>query len=117
MVLDYFKLREQPFGVTPDARYLFLSSTHREALGSLLYGVDEGFGGLRERCVFGVLGDGSIGIGGEHRKHFGAVYGAELSVTGTDGELAFAASAAAAKFFDEFNAERFHWVPALNPSG
>ncbi|MGB8535004.1 MAG: AAA family ATPase [Acidobacteriaceae bacterium] len=46
MVLDYFKLREQPFGVTPDARYLFLSSTHREALASLLYGVDEGCGFL-----------------------------------------------------------------------
>jgi general secretion pathway protein A len=44
MVLDYFKLREQPFGVTPDARYLFLSSTHKEALGSLLYGIDEGCG-------------------------------------------------------------------------
>jgi type II secretory pathway predicted ATPase ExeA len=46
MVLDYFKLREQPFGVTPDARYVFLSSTHREALGSLLYGIDEGCGFL-----------------------------------------------------------------------
>jgi general secretion pathway protein A len=46
MVLDYFELREQPFGVTPDARYLFLSSTHREALGSLLYGIDEGCGFL-----------------------------------------------------------------------
>ena len=46
MVLDYFKLQEQPFGVTPDARYLFLSSTHREALASLLYGIDEGCGFL-----------------------------------------------------------------------
>src|SRR3984885_4975641 len=46
MVLDYFKLREQPFGVTPDARYLFLSSTHKEALGSLLYGIGEGCGFL-----------------------------------------------------------------------
>jgi type II secretory pathway predicted ATPase ExeA len=46
MVLDYFKLREQPFGVTPDARYLYLSSTHKEALGSLLYGIDEGCGFL-----------------------------------------------------------------------
>jgi hypothetical protein len=36
MVLDYYKLREHPFGVTPDSRYLFLSPTHREALGSLL---------------------------------------------------------------------------------
>ncbi len=46
MVLDYFKLREQPFGVTPDSRYLFLSPTHREALASLLYGVDAGCGFL-----------------------------------------------------------------------
>lgn len=46
MVLDYFKLQEQPFGVTPDARYLFLSSTHQEALGSLLYGIEEGCGFL-----------------------------------------------------------------------
>jgi type II secretory pathway predicted ATPase ExeA len=46
MVLDYFELREQPFGATPDARYLFLSSTHKEALGSLLYGIDEGCGFL-----------------------------------------------------------------------
>jgi general secretion pathway protein A len=44
MVLDYYKLREQPFGVTPDSRYLFLSDTHREALASLLYGVEAGCG-------------------------------------------------------------------------
>jgi general secretion pathway protein A len=46
MVLDYYKLREQPFGVTPDSQYLFLSPTHREALASLLYGVDAGCGFL-----------------------------------------------------------------------
>src|ERR1700761_4778344 len=46
MVLDYYKLREQPCGVTPDARYLFSSRTHREALASLLYGVDAGCGFL-----------------------------------------------------------------------
>src|SRR5580698_7676956 len=46
MVLDYYKLREQPFGVTPDSRFLFLSPTHREALASLLYGVDAGCGFL-----------------------------------------------------------------------
>jgi general secretion pathway protein A len=46
MVLEYYKLREQPFGVTPDARFLFLSNTHREALASLLYGIDSGCGFL-----------------------------------------------------------------------
>jgi general secretion pathway protein A len=40
MFLDYYHLREQPFGVTPDPRYLYLSRTHREALASLYYGVE-----------------------------------------------------------------------------
>ncbi len=44
MVLDYYKLEEQPFGVTPDSRYLFLSPTHREALSSLIYGIESGCG-------------------------------------------------------------------------
>jgi general secretion pathway protein A len=46
MVLDFYKLREQPFGVTPDSRYLFLGPTHREALASLPYGVESGCGFL-----------------------------------------------------------------------
>ena len=44
MVLDYYKLEEQPFGVTPDSRYLFLSPSHREALASLIYGIESGCG-------------------------------------------------------------------------
>jgi type II secretory pathway predicted ATPase ExeA len=39
MFLEYYKLDEQPFGVTPDPRYLYMSATHREALASLYYGV------------------------------------------------------------------------------
>jgi general secretion pathway protein A len=46
MVLEYYKLREQPFGVSPDPRFLFLSGTHREALASLLHGIDSGCGFL-----------------------------------------------------------------------
>src|ERR1700723_3530457 len=44
MVSQHFKLREQPFGVTPDPRYLYASATHREALASLLYGIQSGLG-------------------------------------------------------------------------
>ena len=44
MVLRHFRLREQPFGVTPDPRFLFASGTHREALASILYGVQSGLG-------------------------------------------------------------------------
>lgn len=39
MDLNYYNLRDQPFGVTPDPRYLYLSSSHRQALASLYYGI------------------------------------------------------------------------------
>jgi len=44
MILDFYNLRVQPFGATPDAAFLFSSETHREALASLLYGIQEGRG-------------------------------------------------------------------------
>jgi general secretion pathway protein A len=43
-VLDYYKLEELPFGVTPDSRYLFLTPTYKEALTSLVYGIEAGCG-------------------------------------------------------------------------
>jgi len=48
MFLSYYRLREQPFGVTPDPRFLYLSTAHREALASLYYGIESnrGFVGL-----------------------------------------------------------------------
>jgi general secretion pathway protein A len=42
--LEYYKLAEQPFGVTPNPRYLFLTPTHREAMASILYAVMENRG-------------------------------------------------------------------------
>src|SRR5262245_50572453 len=44
MVLDYYNLNEQPFGVTPDPRFLYMGPTHREALASLAYGIHSGRG-------------------------------------------------------------------------
>src|SRR5437868_3258115 len=44
MFLKFYGLREQPFGVTPDPRFLFQSRTHREALASLQYGIQSGRG-------------------------------------------------------------------------
>src|SRR5215813_12515756 len=48
MFLEHFKLRVQPFGVTPDTGFLYLGQSHREALASLLYGVhsERGFTAL-----------------------------------------------------------------------
>ena len=41
MYLRFFNLREPPFNLTPDPRYLFLSAQHEEALTHLLYGIYE----------------------------------------------------------------------------
>ena len=46
MFLEFYGLREQPFGVTPDPRFLYLSPAHREALASLYYGIESGRGFL-----------------------------------------------------------------------
>jgi general secretion pathway protein A len=44
MILQYYKLAEQPFGVTPDPRFMYMSPTHREAAASVLYAVRAGRG-------------------------------------------------------------------------
>ena len=41
MYLNFFNLREPPFNLTPDPRFLFLSLQHEEALSHLLYGIYE----------------------------------------------------------------------------
>jgi N-acetylmuramoyl-L-alanine amidase/type II secretory pathway predicted ATPase ExeA len=45
MFLDFYQLREQPFGLTPDPAYLYPSRTHCEALDSLTEAIqgDHGF--------------------------------------------------------------------------
>jgi len=55
MFLEFFGLREQPFGVSPDPRYLYLGPAHREALASLYYGIeaDRGFLSLVARPGMG----------------------------------------------------------------
>src|SRR5262249_33537934 len=46
MFQEFYGLREQPFGVTPDPRFLYMCPVHREALSSLFCGVDAGRGFL-----------------------------------------------------------------------
>lgn len=55
MYLDYFGLKEIPFSIAPDPRYLYMSERHREALAHLLYGVS-GQGGF-------VVLTGEVGTG------------------------------------------------------
>lgn len=55
MYNHYFQLKQAPFSIAPDPRYLFMSERHREALAHLLYGIGSG-GGF-------VLLTGEIGAG------------------------------------------------------
>ncbi len=41
MYIDYFKLSEPPFSLTPDPRFLFMSERHREGLAHLFYGIQQ----------------------------------------------------------------------------
>lgn len=41
MYRKFFGLAEDPFNLTPDSRFLYLSKKHREALASLLYGIHQ----------------------------------------------------------------------------
>ncbi len=41
MYTEFFRLNEPPFSLTPDPRYLFMSSRHREGLAHLVYGVQQ----------------------------------------------------------------------------
>ncbi|HID69103.1 MAG TPA: AAA family ATPase, partial [Desulfobacterales bacterium] len=39
MYIKYFGLKEKPFSIAPDPRYLYMSELHREALAHLMYGI------------------------------------------------------------------------------
>jgi len=55
MYQDFFSLKDQPFSISPDPDFLFLSDRHKEALAHLTYGL-QGNGGF-------VLLTGEVGTG------------------------------------------------------
>ena len=44
MYTAFYGLREKPFSLTPNPRFLYLTDAHKEALAHLLYGLEEGEG-------------------------------------------------------------------------
>ncbi len=55
MYLDYYGIDKEPFHITPDPEFLFLSPSHKEALGAMIYGV-------RQRKGFLAV-TGEVGLG------------------------------------------------------
>jgi general secretion pathway protein A len=41
LYLDFYGLKENPFSVTPDPRYLYFSPPHREAYCHIIYGIEQ----------------------------------------------------------------------------
>jgi general secretion pathway protein A len=55
MYQNYYHLKKEPFHITPDPEFLFLSPSHKQALGSIVYGV-------RNKKGFIVI-TGEVGVG------------------------------------------------------
>jgi general secretion pathway protein A len=59
MYLDFYRLSREPFRITPDPEFLYLSPGHREALAAIAYGVEQRKGII---AVTGEVGTGKTTI-------------------------------------------------------
>lgn len=59
MYLNFFKMQKEPFNVTPDPEFLFLSPSHKEALAAVIYGVEQKKGFV---AIIGEVGVGKTTI-------------------------------------------------------
>lgn len=55
MYLSYYNLNKQPFHITPDPEFLYLSPSHKEALAAIIYGVEQ------KKGFVAITGD--VGVG------------------------------------------------------
>ncbi len=55
MYTAFYGLREKPFSLTPNPRFLFLADSHREAMAHLFYGLEQGEGFI---VITGEVGTG-----------------------------------------------------------
>ena len=59
MYLKFYQFNKEPFNITPDPEFLYLSPDHKEALASIIYGVEQRKGFI---AVFGDIGVGKTTI-------------------------------------------------------
>ncbi|MDJ0609134.1 MAG: AAA family ATPase [Kiloniellales bacterium] len=59
MYEEFFGIKENPFSITPDPRYLYMSKGHQEALAHLLYGIRENGGFV---MLTGEVGTGKTSV-------------------------------------------------------
>ncbi len=59
MYLEFYGLKEKPFNLTPDPRFIFLSRNHREAFAHLVYGIKNRVGFM---ALTGEVGTGKTTV-------------------------------------------------------
>jgi general secretion pathway protein A len=59
MYLAYYNLKKQPFHITPDPEFLYLSPSHKEALAAIIYGIEQRKGFV---TITGAVGVGKTTI-------------------------------------------------------
>jgi len=59
LYLDFFDFSKKPFHITPDPEFLYLSLSHKEALSSMIYGIEERMGFI---AITGETGTGKTTI-------------------------------------------------------
>ncbi|MGD0229189.1 MAG: tetratricopeptide repeat protein [Syntrophorhabdales bacterium] len=59
MYLTFYGLKKQPFHITPDPEFLYLSPSHKEALAAIIYGIEERKGFV---AITGAVGVGKTTI-------------------------------------------------------
>ena len=59
MYLNFYHLRKEPFHITPDPSFLYLSPAHKEALGAVIYGTEQRKGFI---SVTGEVGTGKTTV-------------------------------------------------------
>src|ERR671926_89324 len=59
MYLDFYGLKELPFALTPDPRFIYFTPSHTEAMANLHYGIESGKGLI---VVTGEVGTGKTNV-------------------------------------------------------
>ena len=59
MYLDYYNLKKEPFHITPDPEFLYLSPSHKEAMAAIIYGIEQKKGFV---AIVGAVGVGKTTI-------------------------------------------------------
>lgn len=59
MYLNYYNLKKEPFHITPDPEFLYLSPSHKEAMAAIIYGIEQKKGFV---AIVGAVGVGKTTI-------------------------------------------------------